>query len=302
MKKILLISSLAVILMISLMAVQTASAASDASYRTFACNDRAVVSGMDCSDGYDAFGPKNSCTKAIAGACPAGTTFNCVSSTCDTPPAPPPPGKEYTPSCPPGFSVGTFGYSLLIWGVGGADNKAHAAQCLMNSATKALEYILFPIAFGADGSISNVSSITYNGNTGTTSTGNLMQTGVFGRFVGFGQVAAKTTFTGLQMGAASPANGYALANAKCNNYPGSHICSPREMVFSYSEMTTPPAASTPSAWLNSGATAYVKYVSNDCNGWTAGDNQNFAYTWNFSKKQGFMSSCDQAMRVACCVY
>jgi hypothetical protein len=286
---------------------------------------------VDCDSGQDAYGSPILCRPPINAAtdCPGSNpAFSCTQGCYQVVGGGPTPA----PSCP------TVSWGIITVPALTAINANGLAQ-FWDCATKD---VFSTIAFAPNGQISNTKpnlgvtiadsngfniggddgvphlSIAANGDISNptpakpvnisdpeglsfAATGALAQTGVSGRFKGF----AVGTYTGLQMGAASPANGYALANAKCTDpkkgFPGSHICSPKEMVFTYSE-GTPPPTSSPSAWLNSGATAYVKYVSNDCNGWTSNSDQIFAYTWNFTKKQGFMSSCDQAMRVACCVY
>jgi hypothetical protein len=149
MKKLILISSLAVTMLIPLIAAQTASAASDTSFMTFTCNSRAVVSGMDCSDGFDAFGPKNSCETALKGPCAAGQIFSCEAGKCYKPAV-----VGAAAACPTLQinDAGSF-YSVLSVAL-----DTNGLARLVTCGDKLIKNYFGTLAFGSDGSISNTAT------------------------------------------------------------------------------------------------------------------------------------------------
>ena len=120
-------------------------------------------------------------------------------------------------------------------------------------------------------------------------------TGSFGRYVGSTSSLSTPKYNGSAMG------GYAGAKDKCGTVAqNSHVCSAKEMINSYEQGVIIP--DNGNLWVNNGVPAYVQYVSNDCQGWTSNSNQQFGSVWDTKNKRGFMTACNQNMKIACCIY
>lgn len=145
MKKFTLFNFLALTLLIQVVFVNAAYAKSTAGWVSYTCNDRAVVSGMDCNDGFDAMGPKNSCMAGMA-TCPSGQIFSCESAVCYTPST----GTAAAAACPTATISGVT-YSALTLALD-SNKLGRLVQCGDNL----VKSYFGPLAFGSDGSISNV--------------------------------------------------------------------------------------------------------------------------------------------------
>ena len=119
--------------------------------------------------------------------------------------------------------------------------------------------------------------------------------GVVGMFVG---TTPPTSFYDGDSG------GYENANDFCGNVEvGSHICTAMEMINSYNHKNAESAindATTGMAWINNGPPGYVKYVTNDCNGWQTAESTVFGSIWDFSENSSFITPCNQSLFFACC--
>lgn len=145
MKKFTLLNFLALTLLIQVVFVNAAYAKSTLGWVSYTCNDRAVVSGMDCNDGFDAMGPKNSCMAGVA-TCPSGQIFSCESAVCYTPST----GTAAAAACPTATISGVT-YSALTLALD-SNKLGRLVQCGDNL----VKSYFGPLAFGSDGSISNV--------------------------------------------------------------------------------------------------------------------------------------------------
>jgi len=97
--------------------------------------------------------------------------------------------------------------------------------------------------------------------------------------------------------------GYASADAFCTPVSaGSHICTAKDITNSYVSGVAMPASGV--AWINNGPPGYVKYVTNDCDGWNSSLKTIFGSVWNFSKKASYVADCGQSVTggipFACC--
>lgn len=97
--------------------------------------------------------------------------------------------------------------------------------------------------------------------------------------------------------------GYDTANALCvAAHPGSHICTSDEMINSYNHAVSgsPILTATGTLWINNGPPGYVKYVINDCKGWTSNVSTIFGSIWKFDVEAAFVTPCNQTIQFACC--
>ena len=121
-----------------------------------------------------------------------------------------------------------------------------------------------------------------------------------GRFVG---LTAVTTYTGHLT--YSGDDGYKAGDEICNdvtNYPGSHMCSAAEMLYTISTNLSAISGVTggTDAWVNSGSGA-----NNDCEGHMQTYYYDSGTRWNFQSNGGtsYPTSCDvdtSAFSLACC--
>jgi hypothetical protein len=151
----------------------------------------------------------------------------------------------------------------------------------------------------------NFYKLDVNGNTNIT--GKLNVTGdttIGGNLTVTGDkkgLAAK--YVGLTAIKKGANGGYANADAFCTPVSaGSHICTAKDMTNSYVSGVTMPSSGV--AWINNGPPGYVKYVTNDCDGWNSSLKTIFGSVWNFSKKASYVADCGQSVTggipFACC--
>ena len=94
--------------------------------------------------------------------------------------------------------------------------------------------------------------------------------------------------------------GYLFADNLCGGVvTGSHICTAAEMIQSYVlGVVALPGAGY--AWINNGPPGYVKYVNNDCAGWTTNASTVFGPYWDFDNSRFLVAPCNQSLPIACC--
>ncbi len=103
---------------------------------------------------------------------------------------------------------------------------------------------------------------------------------------------------------------YATVNGYCDlAIPGSHICTPDEMMNSYNHGTLGVSpvftyVTSPNLWINNGPPGYTA-SANDCKGWTeitegSAQDPNFGAMWVFSKNLGGLTPCQTGKKFACC--
>lgn len=119
--------------------------------------------------------------------------------------------------------------------------------------------------------------------------------GVVGLYVG----KTPATYNGGAVG------NYAGANSACTNtYPGTHVCTPMEMINTYNHNPTAISTELEPLWLNSGAPSFYSAVTNDCLGWTTSTSLYgqpvYGSVWYSEQKYGMMTFCTQSLRYACC--
>lgn len=122
-----------------------------------------------------------------------------------------------------------------------------------------------------------------------------------------GSSASPSVFVGVTSSSYNGSRGgYAAANNLCSGgsgvLSGSHICSPEEIIRSYS---VTPAISFPSSgdfWINNGPPAYIENISNDCNGWQKDTTTIFGSLWAFGTGLNYsaIKPCSQSLPFACC--
>lgn len=113
-------------------------------------------------------------------------------------------------------------------------------------------------------------------------------------------------------GVPNPAGkGYLAANDKCavqgGQLAGSHICSAAEILNSIKCAETNTgirsgAFSGLDAWIQGGPPGYVA-PANDCQGWQSANSTDFGRIWRLDATKGgagFLSTCNQEIRFACC--
>lgn len=93
--------------------------------------------------------------------------------------------------------------------------------------------------------------------------------------------------------------GYVNVDNLCNGVvTGSHVCTAAEVILSYALGVSVPNSG--SVWINNGPPGYVKYVTNDCNGWQTNASTIFGSIWNFSSDASFVTPCNLSRAFACC--
>ncbi len=115
--------------------------------------------------------------------------------------------------------------------------------------------------------------------------------GVVGMFVG----KSATVFSG------SP--GYQGATKSCRAaHPGSHVCTPDEMINTYNHNPSLFSGVSDKLWINNGPPAYIEIPSNDCNAWQANTPNYFGSVWNFdsSPNAAYAQPCHASYNFACC--
>ncbi len=109
------------------------------------------------------------------------------------------------------------------------------------------------------------------------------------------------------------ANGYFAANAQCaqtfTQMPGVHVCSTAEMLNSLKCAKAYPPHKIKDAglngvdiWIQDGPPGYTA-SANDCQGWQSASGGDLGRIWRMSSSnggQGFLTTCNQQIKFACC--
>lgn len=94
--------------------------------------------------------------------------------------------------------------------------------------------------------------------------------------------------------------GYTKANSKCPT--NQHICTAMEMQNSYNHVDSGsliPGYSG-SLWINNGPPGYIKYITNDCDGWKTNKSTIFGSVWDFDNGASYVTPCNKTRYFACC--
>ncbi|MBU1017805.1 hypothetical protein KKA33_02130 [Patescibacteria group bacterium] len=96
--------------------------------------------------------------------------------------------------------------------------------------------------------------------------------------------------------------GYKSADALCDPtvVANSHVCTAEEVINAYVMDADTLTGKSGLAWINNGPPGYVKYVTNDCNGWTTNTSTIFGSVWSFDADASFITPCNQNIPFACC--
>lgn len=106
--------------------------------------------------------------------------------------------------------------------------------------------------------------------------------------------------TGPSIGDVNP-NGYQSADDLCEGViVDSHVCTAEEIINAYVMDADTLTGKTGLAWINNGPPGYVKYVTNDCNGWNTNVSTIFGSVWSFTAHASFITPCNQNIPFACC--